>query len=87
MAQLRIVVSENHLTVEELRHRLESARFRIKSLKFEHHIGKQCKEFDCEILCPSQIGGATLAKTVTDLEQSPGVLDLEWERIGSGSGV
>jgi putative Mg2+ transporter-C (MgtC) family protein len=88
-AELRITVaqdstSQDSLTAEGLRDRLESARFKIRSLSFKDSRSSHRRRFNCKVLWPSDQGSASIPRVVLELEALPGVVDLEWVGIGTG---
>lgn len=84
LAELRITAREDELKVEELRDRLEGARFKIRSLSFKNSRNSHRTEFNCKVLWPSDRGSASIPRIVMELEAQPGVIDLEWAGVGTG---
>jgi putative Mg2+ transporter-C (MgtC) family protein len=84
MAELRITLSHQKLTTQDLRSRLESARFRIKSLSFTDCMTDDRRKFDCEVLWPAEHGNDMVPDILTDLENLPGVVEFEWKGVGTG---
>lgn len=83
MAELSVTISEDQLQVPDLRATLEKARFRIKSISVTHAINEHRRIFDCEVRWPSHNGAGIVPEVLTDLEQLPGLVKLEWKSIGS----
>jgi putative Mg2+ transporter-C (MgtC) family protein len=84
MAELRMTLSHQKFTVQDLRRRMELAHFRIKSLSFTDCMGEDRRKFDCQILWPSNGGNGSIPEVLTELEQLPGVVEFEWKGFGTG---
>jgi putative Mg2+ transporter-C (MgtC) family protein len=83
MAELRVTISEDRLLANELRERLEKAKFRIKSMSVAHAVDEHRRVFNCEVRWPSRDGASAVPEVLTELEQLPGLVKLEWKSIGS----
>jgi putative Mg2+ transporter-C (MgtC) family protein len=83
-AELRITISGDRLSAEDLRARLEAAKFRIRSLSVTHSVSEGRRRLDCEVRWPSQQGSAEVPAILNELEALPGIVELEWRGIASG---
>jgi putative Mg2+ transporter-C (MgtC) family protein len=81
MAELRIGLAADSLTPQELGQRVEAAKFRIKSFSVTHLVSMNRKKFDLEVRWPSADGSAAIPLLLEELEQLPGLLELEWKAI------
>jgi putative Mg2+ transporter-C (MgtC) family protein len=84
LAELKLTISEDHLTAEDLRDRLRASRFRIKTLSVTHFAKEHINKFECEVRWPSQKENAEVPPLVAELEQLPGVAQIEWKGFGTG---
>ncbi len=83
LAELCITIAENHLAPQDLRQRLERAKFHIKSISVAHDVSEHCRTFDCKVRWPSEHGSADVPAVLTELEQLPGLMKLEWKSIST----
>jgi putative Mg2+ transporter-C (MgtC) family protein len=81
MAELRIALAADSLSPQELGQRIEAAKFRIKSFSVTHLVSMDRKKFDLEVRWPSTHGSAAIPPLLEELEQLPGLLELEWKAI------
>jgi putative Mg2+ transporter-C (MgtC) family protein len=81
MAELRIGLAADCLTAQELGQRLEAAKLRVKSFSVTHLVSMNRKKFDLEVRWPSAHGTAAIPPLLEELEQLPGLLELEWKAI------
>lgn len=80
-AELRLTMSGERLTPEELRAQLETAEFQIQSISVKHLFRKQQTTYDCQVRWPAgERGKADVPPAVHRLEALPGLLRLEWNR-------
>lgn len=84
-ATLILVTAESALDPIQIRTRLESARFRIKSLSVEHSPAEQRQKIRCEVRWPTKKGASDLPAILQELERTPGLIHLTWKAIGSGT--
>jgi putative Mg2+ transporter-C (MgtC) family protein len=84
MGALKIVIAEKHLSARDLRIRLERAKFRIKSISVRHQAREHFDTLGCEIRWPAGGVDADLPRIVAELQELPGLVELEWRGIGSG---
>lgn len=82
--ELKIVITEDHFSAGDLRDRLENANFRIKSLSVAHCIREHRKTITCELRWPAARGSADIPRAVGELEELPGIVELEWKGISAG---
>jgi hypothetical protein len=83
MAELRISLAHDSLSPQQLRQRLEAEKFRIKSFSVTHLVSMDRKKFDLEVRWPSVHGSAAVPPLIAELEQLPGLVELEWKAIGT----
>jgi putative Mg2+ transporter-C (MgtC) family protein len=81
---LKIVIAEDRLSVQDLRQRLEKAKMHINSLSLAHSLSEHRRTFDCDLRWPSARGNADVPGIVAELEQLPGVIELEWRGVSVG---
>ncbi len=86
MGELKIVIAERHLSPCDLRRKLQRAKFRIKSISVRHQARDHFDTLGCEIRWPADGGNADIPGIVAELEELPGLVELEWRGIGSGPG-
>lgn len=84
IAELGLTVLADGLSAEALRERLQAAQFHIKSLSITRSVSEGRDRLKCEVRWPSKAGGAVLPPVLTELEQLPGLIELEWKGVGSG---
>lgn len=84
-AELRITVSGDSLPAEDLRNRLEAAKFHIKALSMTYCLDEHLRKLEAEVRWPSNQGGAGIPPILYELEQLPGIVELQWKGIGSGA--
>lgn len=83
-AELRITMLHDRLSANELRARLEAYHCQITSLSFIDSRAEHQREFDCELLWPTEDGNPAIPRVVAELETLPGLLQLEWKGMGVG---
>lgn len=83
MAELSISVARDSLTPQQLSHRLEAENFRIQSFSMTHLVSMDRKKFDLEVRWPSAHGSAEIPSVLAELEQLPGLIEIEWKAIGA----
>jgi putative Mg2+ transporter-C (MgtC) family protein len=84
IAELGLTVATDRLSAEALRARLQAAQFHIKSLSITRSVSDGRDTLQCEVRWPSKAGSAVPPPVLTDLEQLPGLIKLEWKGMGSG---
>lgn len=82
--ELKIIIAEDRLSAHELRDRLENAHFRVKSLSVAHCMREHRKTIGCELRWPAARGNAEVPHIVVELEQLPGMIELEWKATSAG---
>lgn len=85
LAELKITVRGDHPTPRELQNRLKAADIEIKSLSVHNCIAESRQKLACEVRWPAVRGGGEVPAIVGELERLPGVLELEWTAVNSGS--
>lgn len=85
LAELKLTISEDHLTAHELRERLKAARFRIKTLSVTHFAREHMNKFECEVRWPSRKQNPDVPAIVSELEELPGLTQIEWKGFGAGA--
>jgi putative Mg2+ transporter-C (MgtC) family protein len=83
MAELRLSLARDSLSPEQLRHRIEAEKFRIKSFSVTHLVSMDRKKFDLEVRWPSAHGSAAIPPLLEELEHLPGLIELEWKAISA----
>lgn len=83
-AELSITIAGDRFSAEDLRSRLEAAKFRIRSLSVIHSVSEGRRKLDCEVRWPSERGSAEVPAILNELEALPGIVQLEWRGIASG---
>jgi putative Mg2+ transporter-C (MgtC) family protein len=84
LAELKLTVSEDHLTAQDLRDRLKAARFRIKSLSVTYFAKEHTNKFECEVRWPSRKENADIPALLAELERLPGLAEIAWKGFGTG---
>jgi putative Mg2+ transporter-C (MgtC) family protein len=82
--ELRIVLSDDHLSAHDLRDRLEKAHFRIQSFSMTHNLSARSKTFGCEVRWRTVRENAAIPHILAELEEVPGMIELEWRGIAAG---
>lgn len=83
LAELELTMTEERFSADDLRARLEKARFRVKSISLSHNVNEHRKRFQCEVRWPAPRGAAGTPPVLRELEQLPGLLDLQWRSAGT----
>jgi len=83
LAELKVILQDDQLNPEQLRERLKASDFRIKSLSTSICKSERRRMFDCELRWPSRRGTEIVPAVVAELEQLPGVIELEWKTPNS----
>jgi len=83
MAELRLRIASGSLTAEQLRQRLLSQRFSIKSFSVTGFVHEGQTRFELEVRWPSDRGGAETPALLGELERLPGLVEIEWKAIGT----
>jgi putative Mg2+ transporter-C (MgtC) family protein len=84
IAELKVTIAEDRLSAQDLRARLEAAKFHIKSLSVTHCASDHRRIFDCEVRWPSSRRNADVPPVLAELERLPGIAEVEWKGFGSG---
>lgn len=83
LAELTLTVAGSHLSHHDLRMRLEKANFHIKSISVVHDFTEQSHTYDCQVHWPSTNGSAEVPRVLTEFEQIPGLVRLDWKTAGT----
>jgi hypothetical protein len=81
---LKIVVQGDQITPQELRDRLKASDFRIKSFSVSSSKAEQRRKFDCELRWPFDGEAGSVPAVIAQIEQLPGIIELEWHPSNSG---
>ncbi len=84
LAELKLTIAEDRMTANDLRDRLRAARLRIKTLSVTHFAAEHRRRFECEVRWPSHKENADVPALLAELEQLPGVAEIEWKGFGTG---
>jgi putative Mg2+ transporter-C (MgtC) family protein len=84
IAELRIRVQSDQLLADELLNRLIGAHFRVKSLSVTTCLREHQRSFACEVRWPSRKGNVDVPPLIFEIEQMPGIIEVEWKALGSG---
>jgi putative Mg2+ transporter-C (MgtC) family protein len=79
LADLTVAVEAGQLTAQQLRAKLEAARFHIKSFSLIHAVSERREEFQCEVRWPAAEGDPDPPAVLASLGQLPGIIELKWE--------
>jgi putative Mg2+ transporter-C (MgtC) family protein len=82
LAALTLTLTSDFPGPETLRAQLERAHFRIKSISVAHDLRRNTKIYDCQVRWPTA-GNGDVPAILTELEQTPGLLKLEWKTAGT----
>jgi putative Mg2+ transporter-C (MgtC) family protein len=83
-AELKIAIEGDGLSPNEVRDRLQAAHIRIKSLSLVNSVKKQLTTFDCQVRWPAPHGNTGIPPIVSELQQLPGIVEVEWNVFSSG---
>jgi putative Mg2+ transporter-C (MgtC) family protein len=83
LAELILTLSNDAMSPETLRAQLERARFRIKSFSICRDFKTNAKTYDCQVRWPAGGGNGNVPEVLRDLEQTHGILKLEWKTAGT----
>lgn len=82
-ATLTLVANEHAFLPEDLRARLENAKFRVKSISVAYSPEDRRLRVRCEVRWP-MTHSAQLPSVLGELEQMPGLIRLMWRASGAG---
>jgi putative Mg2+ transporter-C (MgtC) family protein len=85
LASLTVSIAAGQLSAQELRAKLEAARFKVKSFSLIHAVSEHREQFQCEVRWPAAQGDSDPPAVLTSLEQLPGIIELKWESAKSAS--
>jgi putative Mg2+ transporter-C (MgtC) family protein len=83
LASLTVSVTAGQLSAQQLRAKLEAARFHVMSFSFTHAVSEHRDEFQCEIRWPAGQGDSDPPAVLASLEQLPGMIELKWKSAKS----
>jgi putative Mg2+ transporter-C (MgtC) family protein len=83
LASLTVSVAAGKLSAQQLRAKLEAARFHVKSFSLIHAVSEHREEFQCEVRWPAAQGESDPPAVLASLEQLPGIIELKWESAKS----
>lgn len=83
LAELTLTIAGSHLSHHDLRMRLEKAKFHIKSISVVHDFSEHSHTYDCQVRWPATDGNAEAPSILTELEQIPGMIRLNWKTAGT----
>jgi len=84
LAELKIVMEGDGLSPNEVRDRLQSAEFRIKTLSLANCVKAQLTTFNFQVRWLAAHGTAEIPQTVSELRHLPGMVEVEWSVYSSG---
>jgi putative Mg2+ transporter-C (MgtC) family protein len=79
LASLTVSVAAGQLSAQQLRAKLEAARFHVKSFSLIHAVSEHREQFQCEVRWPAAHGDSDPPAVLASLEQLPGIIELKWE--------
>jgi putative Mg2+ transporter-C (MgtC) family protein len=82
-ATLTVVANQNAFHPEDLRARLETAKFRVKSVSFAYSPEDRQLRIRCEVRWPTT-DSAQLPGILGELERTPGLIRIAWHATGAG---
>ena len=83
-AELRLLTSDVDFSLDQLRQRLEAAGLHVSSLSVAEFKAERRKEFGCELRWPTAKGDAAVPPVIQQLEQLPGMIELNWKTVSTG---
>jgi putative Mg2+ transporter-C (MgtC) family protein len=81
-ATLEMVVAEHEFSPDRLRTQLEAAHCRVRSTSVEHFPARNERKVICEVRWPADGSSAQVPAVLHDLEQTPGLVRLNWHTTG-----
>ena len=82
-ATLTLIANENVFAPGDLRTRLESAKFRVKSISVACSREERRQRIRCEIRWPTA-DSADVPPILKELERTPGLIEMTWRAAGTG---
>jgi len=83
-ASLAITVETDRDFMQELRMRLESAGFRIKSMTVSREVKERRARFALEVQWPAVHGATEVPPVIAEVEKIPGLIEIEWRQTRTG---
>ena len=84
LAELRVVIEGDKLTLEELQDRLKASDFRIKSVAVSNRKQEGRRGVRFALRWPSLHDSRLVPRVVHEFERLPGVIEVEWNTSSSG---
>jgi putative Mg2+ transporter-C (MgtC) family protein len=84
--EIALTVERGRLHAEELRARLQAARFRIRSLSVTDTIEEGHSKFDVQVQWPAPRDAGHVPEIVAELRETPGLITIQWREIRRGPG-
>jgi putative Mg2+ transporter-C (MgtC) family protein len=78
LANLTLIVADGQLSAQQLRAKLEAARFHVKSFSLIHAVSEHREEFQCEVRWPAAKGDSDPPAVLATLQHLPGIIELRW---------
>lgn len=85
-AVLAVTVEGDKSGAQEPRARLEAAGFRIKSVAVSREVREGRARVEMQVQWPAPHGAAQVPPVIAELEQMPGLIEIEWRQTRSASG-
>lgn len=82
-ATLTLIAGEHVFVPEDLRARLEAAKFRVKSISVAWSREERRQRIRCELRWPTA-DPAHIPALLAELERTPGLVQLSWRAAGTG---
>jgi putative Mg2+ transporter-C (MgtC) family protein len=83
-ASLAVTAETDNGFMQELRTRLEAAGFRIKSMAMSREVKERRSRFALQVQWPALPEATEVPPVIAELEQMPGLLEIEWRQTRSG---
>lgn len=82
-ATLTLIAGEHVFIPEDLRARLEAAKFRVKSISVAYSREERRQRIRCELRWPTA-HASDLPPILKELERTPGLVQMSWRAAGTG---
>ncbi|HEX3892494.1 MAG TPA: MgtC/SapB family protein [Terracidiphilus sp.] len=83
LGQLTLTIVGDRPSPQELRAELERAHFRLKSISVSYDLSQHTKTYDCQVRWPAISGDGDVPAILASLEQTPGLVRLDWKTAGT----
>lgn len=84
LAELKVMIEGDQVTPQELQDKLRASDFRIKSIATSSYKPERRRGIKFELRWPSRPENTVVPAVVADLEQLPGVIEVQWNASNSG---